>query len=79
MIGKQHSSSQYATMIRFTGGGPYDGKSGLFDNDHPNLTIQAQDENGNSFDYCREGPAHFKLKRIWVKHDGPKSPTRVEL
>ncbi len=64
MIGQAHSTSQNACMIRFSGGGPYDGQSGLFDHDGSTLTICVH-ENKEQFDYCRKGPRHFSLKRIW--------------
>lgn len=71
MIGQAVSTSQNACMIQFSGGGPYDGQSGLYDCDHSNLTIIAH-KDGNQFDYNRAGPKHFRLSRIWVGPDSKR-------
>ena len=67
MIGMQFSTSSYACIIHFTGGGPLDGESGLYDNDFYNLTIIANDK-GIQYDYKRIGPRLFGLHKIWPTH-----------
>lgn len=65
MIGYNYSTSAFACMIRFSGGGPYDGQQGLYDSDHDNVTI-CVGKDGVQYDYNRAGPKHFRLSQIWV-------------
>ena len=70
IVGMSSSTSEYACIIQFIGGGPYDGKSGLYDNDFANHTIQVAGDDENSdilYDYNRAGPKLFRLSRVWVK------------
>lgn len=66
MIGQSCSTSLNACIIQFVGGGPYDGKSGLFDFDGDHLTISVQ-ENGIQYDYARCKPRVFQLTSVWIK------------
>lgn len=65
LIGQRYSTSIYACMIKFSGGGPYDGGQGLFDNDHYCLTISTSVD-GVQYDYRRVDAKHFRLARIYV-------------
>jgi len=64
-VGYQFSTSLNAAYIRFSGGGPYDGKKGLFDCDHDNFIISVREEN-TQYDYRRIGPSHFGLHTVWI-------------
>lgn len=65
MIGHSYSISQNACIIKFSGGGPYDGQQGLYDSDHAGLTICTY-KDGIQYDYIRAGSKHFRLSRVWV-------------
>lgn len=58
--GHDVSTSNNACCLSFSGGGPYDGKAGLFDHDeHSSIGIVL---GGVFYEYRKSGPRRYSLK-----------------
>jgi len=63
-VGQPYSTSLNACWIRFSGGGPYNGKQGLFDCDTYDSIGVSDSEKRMSWSYRRAGRQHYTLDSV---------------
>jgi hypothetical protein len=63
-IVQSFSTSNKSCIIRFTGGGPYDGQTGLYDHDQYDAIIICSQEEKKIWTYKRQSLNHYALDNV---------------